>query len=177
MTLATPPSPLPRPLSLATPPSPSLRPLHACCAPLVQVIATFNEGARAANAGEVGRVRLVLLDGLSKKSDAEWVGRTDGNRRVVLARRPLPSSLRPLLAQEAAQEAAPGAAAVEAAAPAVEAAAAAVEAVEAAEAVAPAVEAAGGSGLEEVELRPGDYVAVRVTEVRVRVRVRVRVMV
>merc|ERR1719231_130454 len=60
---------------------------------LSEVIATFNEGARAANAGEVGRVRLVLLDGLSKKSDAEWVGRTDGNRRVVLARRPLPASL------------------------------------------------------------------------------------
>ena len=74
------------------------------------------------------------------------MGRTDGNRRVVLARRPLPSSLRPLLAQEAAQAAAP----VEAAALAAEAAA--VEVVEAAA----AVEAAGGSGLEEVELRPGD---------------------
>ena len=105
-------------------------------------------------------MRLVLVDGLSKKSDAEWVGRTDGNRRVVLARRPLPSSLRPLLAQEAAQPAAP----VEAAAPAAEAAAEAAEAAAVAEAVAAAAAAAGGSGLEEVELRPGDYVAVRVTE-------------
>lgn len=86
---------------------------------LAEVIATFNKGARAANEAEVGSVQLVLVDGLSKKSDGEWVGRTDGNRRVVLARRPLPSSLG--LGSE-------------------------LEAV------------------EEVDLQPGDYVAVHVTE-------------
>ena len=83
----------------------------------------------------MGSVQLVLVDGLSKRSDAEWVGRTDGNRRVVLARRPLPSSLRLRLLPPAA------------------AAAAAV--------------AAGASEVEEVEavdLQPGDYVAVHVTE-------------
>ena len=98
----------------------------------MQVIATFNEGARAANAGEVGRVRLVLLDGLSKKSDAEWVGRTDGNRRVVLARRPLPASLdaaAPLPQQPRPPPPPP-----------------------------PSQQA------EAVDLQPGDYVAVRVTE-------------
>ena len=97
------------------------------------MIAAFNQGARAANEAEVGSVQLVLVDGLSKKSDAEWVGRTDGNRRVVLARRPLPSSLGLGLAPPAAAAAA----------------------------------AAGGAELEEVgevELQPGDYVAVHVTE-------------
>ena len=82
-------------------------------------------------------MQLVLVDGLSKRSDAEWVGRTDGNRRVVLARRPLPSSLRLRLVPP----------------PAAAAAAAAV--------------AAGASEVEEVEavdLQPGDYVAVHVTE-------------
>ena len=81
-------------------------------------------------------MQLVLVDGLSKKSDAEWVGRTDGNRRVVLARRPLPSSLGLGLAPPAAAAAA-------------------------------AAAAAGGAELEEVgevELQPGDYVAVHVTE-------------
>ena len=81
-------------------------------------------------------MQLVLVDGLSKRSDAEWVGRTDGNRRVVLARRPLPSSLRLRLLP-----------------PPAAAAAAAV--------------AAGASEVEEVEavdLQPGDYVAVHVTE-------------
>ena len=83
------------------------------------MIAAFNQGARAANEAEVGSVQLVLVDGLSKKSEEEWVGRTDGNRRVVLARRPLPSSLG--LGSEL-------------------------------------------EGVEEVDLQPGDYVAVHVTE-------------
>ena len=92
---------------------------------LAEVIAAFNQGAREANLAEVGSLQLVLVDGLSKKSEEEWVGRTDGNRRVVLARRPLPASL--------------GLAA---------AAAAGAELGE----------------LEAVDLQPGDYVVVRVTE-------------
>ena len=52
----------------------------------------FNAGARVANEQEVGRRHLVLLDAVSKKSDAEWVGRTDTNKPVVFARRPTAAS-------------------------------------------------------------------------------------
>jgi len=80
---------------------------------LQEVINTYNEGARRSNLEEVGRTHLVLVDGLSKKSEAEWAGRTDSNKRVVFARRPVPAS---------------------------------------------------AAASAEVELRVGDYVAVRVTE-------------
>jgi len=56
---------------------------------LSEIIETFNAGARAANEAEVGRDHLVLIEGLSKKSDQEWVGRTDTNKKVVLAREPV----------------------------------------------------------------------------------------
>lgn len=56
---------------------------------------------------------MLLVDGLSKKSESEWAGRTDCNRRVVFARKPV---------------------------------------------------ARGLSASEEVDVCPGDYVAVRVTE-------------
>lgn len=88
---------------------------------LREVIDTFNEGARAANEAEVGTHHHVLVDGLSKKSSGEWAGRTETNKRVVFARRP-------------------------------------VSALD-----------AGGSGdgaddAGQVELRAGDFVAVRITE-------------
>ena len=83
---------------------------------LREVIDAFNAGARAANDREVGAVHHVLVEGVSRKSDAEWVGRTETNKRVVFARRPLPG----LPTRDAA----------------------------------PAV----------AEVRPGDYVAVRVLE-------------
>ena len=54
------------------------------------MIEEFNAGARQSNEEEVGREHLVLIEGLSKKSDREWVGRTDTNKRVVLARDPVP---------------------------------------------------------------------------------------
>ena len=53
---------------------------------LREVIETFNAGARAANEEEVGRRHLVMLEGVSKKSDDEWMGRTDTNKRVVVRR-------------------------------------------------------------------------------------------
>ena len=90
---------------------------------LREVIDTFNEGARAANAREVGRTHHVLVDGVSRKSEREWVGRTECNRRVVFARRPLP------LVRGTAE-----------------------------------AEAGAEGEAEEAELRPGDYVAVRVEE-------------
>ena len=49
---------------------------------LREVIALFNQGAREANQEQVGRVHLLLVDGPSKKSPTEWVGRTDCNRRA-----------------------------------------------------------------------------------------------
>ena len=56
---------------------------------LREVIDTFNAGARASNEEEVGRHHLVLLEGQSKKDAAEWMGRTDTNKRVVLPHIPL----------------------------------------------------------------------------------------
>jgi len=53
------------------------------------VIATFTRGARAANAAEVGRVHHVMIEGVSKKSDAEWKGLTDHGKRVMLPRAPV----------------------------------------------------------------------------------------
>ena len=53
---------------------------------LREVIETFNAGARASNAAEVGRRHLVMLEGPSKKSADEWMGRTDTNKRVVVRR-------------------------------------------------------------------------------------------
>jgi MiaB/RimO family radical SAM methylthiotransferase len=56
---------------------------------LREVIQTFNMGARESNDEEVGREHLVLIDGLSKKSELEWIGRTDTNKKVVFARAPM----------------------------------------------------------------------------------------
>lgn len=56
---------------------------------LQEVVELFNAGARAANEEEVGREHLVMVDSLSKRSEEEWAGRTDNNKRVVFARRPV----------------------------------------------------------------------------------------
>ena len=62
---------------------------------------------------QVGRPHLLMVEGVSKKRESEWMGRTDCNRRVVIPRKPVAASL-------------------------------------------------GTSS--EVDLRPGDYVAVRISE-------------
>ena len=46
---------------------------------LREVIEVFNAGAREANDEEVGRHHLLLVERVSKKSEGEWVGRTDTN--------------------------------------------------------------------------------------------------
>ena len=56
------------------------------------MIDVFSEGARASNEEEVGRTHLVLVEGTSKKSSAEWAGRTDTNKRVVFERKPVATS-------------------------------------------------------------------------------------
>jgi MiaB/RimO family radical SAM methylthiotransferase len=72
---------------------------------LQEVIATFREVAAADNQAEVGRVHLVLVEGESKRSTAaapEWTGRSDTNKRVVVAAPPagvLPPSLGVALAE------------------------------------------------------------------------------
>ena len=53
---------------------------------LREVIDTFTRGAKAANEEEVGKLHHVLLESISKKSDEEWVGRTDTNKKVVVGR-------------------------------------------------------------------------------------------
>lgn len=56
---------------------------------LREVIDTFTPLSRARNDAEVGRTHLVLVEGLSRKSEEEWAGRTDTGKRVVLPRRPV----------------------------------------------------------------------------------------
>jgi tRNA-2-methylthio-N6-dimethylallyladenosine synthase len=52
---------------------------------LAEGIEAFREVAVARNASEVGRVHCVLVEGPSKKSDAELAGRTDTGKTVVFA--------------------------------------------------------------------------------------------
>lgn len=52
---------------------------------LAEVIETFRAGALEANAAEVGRTHLVLVEGASKKNpDAQMSGRSDSGKRVIL---------------------------------------------------------------------------------------------
>jgi len=60
---------------------------------LREVIDTYNAGARASNEAEVGRTHLVLIEGVSKRSEREWIGRTDSNKRVVFHRDRVPAAL------------------------------------------------------------------------------------
>ena len=50
---------------------------------LEEVIATFRAGAAQRAAAEVGRLHCVLIEGPSKKSTADWSGRTDSGKVVV----------------------------------------------------------------------------------------------
>ena len=57
---------------------------------LAEVIQTFREVAMARNVAEVGRVHCVLVEGASKKNDAELAGRTDTGKTLVFPDHPLP---------------------------------------------------------------------------------------
>lgn len=52
---------------------------------LAEVIATQREEAEAVNTMEVGRVHCVLVEGTSKRSDAQMSGRTCTNKRVIVS--------------------------------------------------------------------------------------------
>ena len=56
---------------------------------LREVIDTFTPLARLRNEADVGSTHLVLVERTSKKSDAEWVGRTDTGKKVIVPRRPV----------------------------------------------------------------------------------------
>ena len=52
---------------------------------MAEVIAAQREEAEAVNAGEVGRVHCVLVEGTSKRSDQQMSGRTCTNKRVIVS--------------------------------------------------------------------------------------------
>lgn len=60
---------------------------------LREVIDTFTPLAKARNDAELGRVHLLLLEGTSRKSEGEWVGRTDTGKKVVIPRAPVASDI------------------------------------------------------------------------------------
>jgi tRNA A37 methylthiotransferase MiaB len=62
---------------------------------LAEVIEAFREVATARNQAEVGRVHCVLVEGPSKKSDAELAGRTDNGKTAVFADVPIPAVYTP----------------------------------------------------------------------------------
>lgn len=51
---------------------------------LSQVISLFYETSKKENEKEIGREHLVLVEGKSRRSDNQWVGRSDTNKKVVL---------------------------------------------------------------------------------------------
>jgi hypothetical protein len=50
---------------------------------LRQLIDTFHRNVQIQNEKEIGRLRLVLVEGPAKKTEGWWTGRTDQNKRVV----------------------------------------------------------------------------------------------
>jgi tRNA A37 methylthiotransferase MiaB len=51
---------------------------------LREIIDMYHQQVHAKNTQqEVGRLRLVLVEGASKRSQAEWSGRTDQNKRII----------------------------------------------------------------------------------------------
>jgi tRNA A37 methylthiotransferase MiaB len=57
---------------------------------LNEVIQTFHAQLREKNKSEIGRRHLVLVEGNSRKSDTQLVGRSDTNKKVVFDPIPLP---------------------------------------------------------------------------------------
>ena len=50
---------------------------------LNEIIAVQNELSRKKNAEDVGKTYEVLIDGVSKKDEGEWKGRSSQNKTVV----------------------------------------------------------------------------------------------
>uniref|UniRef100_A0A7S3D2G3 Uncharacterized protein n=1 Tax=Palpitomonas bilix TaxID=652834 RepID=A0A7S3D2G3_9EUKA len=60
---------------------------------LNDVISCYHDGLRQRNREEAGRHHLVLIEGRSKRSENEWTGRTDTNRKVVFPKQAVASTL------------------------------------------------------------------------------------
>ena len=58
---------------------------------LVEVIDAYNDNLRAANFKYVGETQLVLIEKISPRSSSHWLCRNDGNIRVIIPCKPLPS--------------------------------------------------------------------------------------
>lgn len=57
---------------------------------LAEVIDTFMRILKEKNAKEIGNKYLVLIEGTSKRNQDEWLGRNDGNKKVVFKNTELP---------------------------------------------------------------------------------------
>jgi tRNA A37 methylthiotransferase MiaB len=58
---------------------------------LNEVIQTFKDQLRLKNTLEIGKKHLVLVEGSSRKSNEQLVGRSDTNKKVVFDPKPLPT--------------------------------------------------------------------------------------
>jgi hypothetical protein len=58
-------------------------PPHIKQARLQELIDTFQRNVQLQNEKEVGRLRLVLVEGPAKKTPGLWTGRTDQNKRIL----------------------------------------------------------------------------------------------
>ncbi|XP_071506956.1 mitochondrial tRNA methylthiotransferase CDK5RAP1-like [Diadema antillarum] len=59
---------------------------------LLEIIAVCRDGMAEINAAQVGATQLVLIEGASKRSDKDVVGRNDANTRVVIPNVAIPGS-------------------------------------------------------------------------------------
>lgn len=59
---------------------------------LQEIISVCREGMAEVNAAQVGVMQLVLIEGMSKRSDKDVVGRNDANTKVVIPNVPIPTS-------------------------------------------------------------------------------------
>lgn len=57
---------------------------------LAEVIDAYDRNLHEANGKSVGREKLVLIEKISPRSDAHWLGRDDGNMKVIVPRDRLP---------------------------------------------------------------------------------------
>jgi tRNA-2-methylthio-N6-dimethylallyladenosine synthase len=57
---------------------------------LQEVINTFNTMVKKRNQAEIGQLHLALVEGESRRSETDLVGRSDSNKKVVFSNRAIP---------------------------------------------------------------------------------------
>ena len=60
---------------------------------MIRISSLVNETSDHIYKTDVGRLHVVLIDGNSRRSDSDWVGRTDTNRRIVFPKSKVPVGL------------------------------------------------------------------------------------